>query len=74
MREILVMALERGLITLNEFRKYLLESTSDEVNSDFIEEWKDDVFKEKSNWTEEKIHLEVFIRFKKNNKRKLRVG
>lgn len=49
MREVLVMALERGLITLNEFRKSLLESTSDEVNSDFIEEWKDDVFKEKSN-------------------------
>lgn len=49
MREILVMALERGLITLNEFCKSLLESTSDEVNSDFIEEWKDDVFKEKSN-------------------------
>ena len=49
MREVLVMALERGLITLNEFLKSLLESTSDEVNSDFIEEWKDDVFKEKSN-------------------------
>lgn len=49
MREVLVMALERGLITFNEFRKSLLESTSDEVNSDFIEEWKDDVFKEKSN-------------------------
>ena len=57
MREILVMALERGLITLNEFRKSLLESTSDEVNSDFIEEWKDDVFKEKSNWTEESVEI-----------------
>ena len=65
MREILVMALERGLITLNEFRKYLLESTSDEVNSDFIEEWKDDVFKEKSNWTEEKIHLRYLLDLRK---------
>ena len=65
MREILVMALERGLITLNEFRKSLLESTSDEVNSDFIEEWKDDVFKEKSNWTEEKIHLGYLLDLRK---------